>query len=159
MKNLLVASLFVSSCASQGPKVGDLLTPDQFHLGYANSQGTSTGALLGSNVPWDFASSSESDVETFSVGFTWNLGGSENEALRELARELQISSRLLAEERLSIPAPEVDNTPVEIEPIPEKDFPQEITYAIAALITAITAWFGRSRIPYVKDWTKTKPEE
>jgi len=101
--------LLLAGCVGPDHSVQDLLTPDQFHVYYTDGDSSSNGSLGSSRDPWRFASKSDGDFDAWTVGLSWNLTGPGPGAreMREAARAMQVSARLMADAaNASLNAPE-----------------------------------------------------
>lgn len=97
---LLVCLL--GGCVGPDHSLGEFLTPDEFHLFYTDGEGDNSGtsATGGAHDPWRRygVNSGESDYSAWTAGLTWNLTApSSSKGLREAARAMQISARLMAD--------------------------------------------------------------
>jgi hypothetical protein len=91
--------LLLVGCVGPDHSVSDLLTPDEFHILYTDGSGESSGTLNRMKDPWGFNSESSGDFDAWTAGLTWNLTGPGPGAreMREAARAMQISARLMAD--------------------------------------------------------------
>lgn len=108
MRYVLLLFLLLGGCVGPDHSVQNLLTPDEFHLFYTDGDGSSSGTMSGMNDPWRWQTGGDSDYTAWTVGLTWNLSApSGGRELREAARAMQVSARLMAEAAIaSLSAPE-----------------------------------------------------
>lgn len=85
----ILLSFALVGCVSTRHSFGELLAPDQFHLGYTQGGYDSAGSLRSGQDPWGFRSTQEGDFDAWFVGLSWNLTGSpRNPELERLMRYL-----------------------------------------------------------------------
>lgn len=119
MRYVLLLCL-LAGCVSPGDSLKDFLTPDEFHAFYTDGQGSGSGHSYGTSAPWRRFSDQESDYTSWTVGLSWDLSPPPvRRDLREAARQMQISARLMAEAARSAPTARVGpgNLPITTESV------------------------------------------
>ncbi len=116
---LPLLALAFASCVSDRHSVVDLITPDRLHANYGEGNYGDTFASGGSHAPWRRFGHSDGDFDSWSLGLSWNLTGPpRNRELEQIARQMQIATRLLADRAQTPPvivqsAPSVPTVVVE----------------------------------------------
>lgn len=83
-----IYTLILGSCITPDHTIGDLLTPDAFHVYYSDGEASSFGTSGPVRDPDRIISQAKEDFQSWTAGFSWDLiGPSPKQRLRDEAQK------------------------------------------------------------------------